>query len=89
MSIQQANEHLTQEVIKLHLLAQTTAEQKQIIKENIIRTGRMANITKIQVDYDRISVALKNLRTSFYIFNWLKKYFRISIMNTFDKIVYK
>ncbi|OJX62462.1 TolC family protein [Dysgonomonas sp. 37-18] len=73
MSIQQANENLTQEVIKLYFLAQTTAEQKQIIKGNIIRTGRIANITKIQVengikkqvDYDRISVALENLRTQF------------------------
>lgn len=73
LSIQQANENLTQEVIKLYFLAQTTAEQKQIIKGNIIRTERMANITKIQVengikkqvDYDRISVALENLRTQF------------------------
>lgn len=73
LSIQQANENLTQEVIKLYFLAQTTAEQKQIIKENIIWTEHIANITKIQVEngikkqvnYDRISVALENLRTQF------------------------
>lgn len=71
LSIQQANEGLAQEVIKLYFLAQTTDEQKQIIKENIIRTERMANITKVQVengikkhvDYDRISITLENLRT--------------------------
>lgn len=71
LSIEKAKENLTQEVAKLYFLSQTTAEHKQIIEENIVRLERMTNITKIQlnngigkqVDYDRVSVALENLRT--------------------------
>jgi outer membrane protein TolC len=71
LSVEKASESLAQEVAKLYFLAQTTAEQKALVEENISRTKRMTDITKTlldngmgkQVDYDRINVTLQNLYT--------------------------
>ncbi len=72
LGIEKVSENLAQEVAKLYFLAQTTAEQKEIIKDNISRTEKMVNITKTlwdngmgkKVDYDRIKVTLENQKTN-------------------------
>lgn len=71
LGVEKANENLALEVSKLYFLTQITAKQKTLIAENISRTQRMTNITKLlldngmgkQVDYDRINVTLQNLYT--------------------------
>jgi len=71
LGVEKANENLAHEIAKLYFITQTTAEQKTLIEENISRTRRMTDITKLlldngmgkQVDYDRINVTLQNLYT--------------------------
>ncbi len=71
LSIEKASEELTTEVAKLYFLTITTSQQKTLIEENITRTQRIQNITKMlvdngmgkQVDYDRVSISLENLYT--------------------------
>jgi outer membrane protein TolC len=71
LSIEKASEELTAEVAKLYFLTVTTSQQKTLIEENITRTKRIQDITKLlvdngmgkQVDYDRISINLENLYT--------------------------
>lgn len=71
LSVEKASEEIAFEVAKLYALTQTTAEQRKLIDENISRTERLRNITKItvdngiskQVDLDRVSVNLENLYT--------------------------
>ena len=71
LGIEKAGEELAAEVAKLYFLTVTTSQQKELIEENIARTKRIRDITKIsvdngmgkQVDYDRISVNLENLYT--------------------------
>ncbi len=71
LGVEKAKEEIAKEVSKLYFLAQTTAEQKQLVTDNIDRTQRMTDIVKRlvdngvskQVDYDRIMVNLQNLQT--------------------------
>ena len=71
LGIEKASEELTAEVAKLYFLTVTTSQQKELIEENIARTKRLQDITKIlvdngmgkQVDYDRVSINLENLFT--------------------------
>lgn len=71
LGVEKAKEEITKEVAKLYFLIQTSAEQKQLVVDNIARTQRMTNIVKMQVDnglarqvdHDRIMVALQNLQT--------------------------
>lgn len=71
LSIEKASEEIAYEVAKIYSLAQTTAEQRKLIDENIARTERLKNITKVtvesgvgkQVDLDRVNVNLENLYT--------------------------
>jgi outer membrane protein TolC len=71
LGVEKTGETLAQEVTKLYFLAQITAKQLSLTKENIVRTERLADIVKLlsdngvgrQVDYDRVSVALQNMFT--------------------------
>jgi outer membrane protein TolC len=71
LGVEKTGEALAQEVAKLYFLAQITAKQLSLTKENIIRTERLAGIVKLlsdngvgrQVDYDRVSVSLQNMFT--------------------------
>lgn len=71
LSVEKASEEIAFEVAKLYALGQTTAEQSKLIGENIKRTERLRDITKIivengvgkQVDLDRVNVNLENLYT--------------------------
>jgi len=71
LSIEKVSEELAVEVAKLYFLTVTTSQQKDLVEENIIRTIRIQEITKImvdngmgkQVDYDRVSINLENLYT--------------------------
>ena len=71
LSIEKASEELAVEVSKLYYLSLTTTKQKKLVEENIARTKRLGDIIKIlvdngmgkEVDYQRISVNLENLRT--------------------------
>jgi len=71
LSIEKISEELAVEVAKLYFLTVTTSQQKNLVEENIIRTKRIQDITKImvdngmgkQVDYDRVSINLENLYT--------------------------
>lgn len=71
LSTEKIKEEIAKEISKLYFLAQTTIEQKDLVKDNIERTQRMTNIVKLQVDngiakrvdYDRIAVNLQNLQT--------------------------
>jgi outer membrane protein TolC len=71
LGIEKAEEELAEEVAKLYFLTMATAQQKNLIEENINRTKRIQEITKIlvdngmvkQVDYDRVSISLENLYT--------------------------
>jgi outer membrane protein TolC len=71
LTIEKASEELTSEVAKLYFLTVTTSQQKDLIEDNIIRTKRIQDITKIlvdngmgkQVDYDRVSINLENFYT--------------------------
>ncbi|MCL1943225.1 MAG: TolC family protein [Candidatus Azobacteroides sp.] len=72
LGIEKVNENLAQETADLYFLAQTTAEQERIVKDNIARTEKMVSITKTlwdngmgkKVDYDRIKVMLENQQTN-------------------------
>ena len=71
LSIEKVSEELAVEVAKLYFLTLTTSQQKDLVEENITRTKRIQDITKImvdngmgkQVDYDRVSINLENLYT--------------------------
>ena len=71
LNVEKASEEIAFEVAKLYALGQTTAEQSKLINENIKRTERLRDITKIivengvgkQVDLDRVNVNLENLYT--------------------------
>ena len=71
LSVEKASEEIAFEVAKLYALGQTTAEQYKLISENIKRTERLRDITKIivengvgkQVDLDRVNVNLENMYT--------------------------
>ena len=71
LSVEKASEEIAFEVAKLYALGQTTAEQSKLIGENIKRTERLRDITKIivengvgkQVDLDRVNVNLENMYT--------------------------
>lgn len=69
LSVEKAREDIAFEVARLYALSQTTAEQYKLISQNIKRTERLRDITRIivengiakQVDLDRVSVNLENL----------------------------
>ncbi|MDP4239258.1 MAG: TolC family protein [Bacteroidota bacterium] len=71
LSVEKASEEIAAEVAKLYFLTLTTKEQEKLIEDNIARTEKLKNITKItvdngigkQVDFDRISVNLENYYT--------------------------
>jgi len=71
LSIEKVSEELATEVAKLYFLMVITSQQKDLVEENIIRTKRIQDITKImvdngmgkQVDYDRVTINLENLYT--------------------------
>jgi outer membrane protein TolC len=71
LGVEKAKEEIAKEVAKLYFLIQTSAEQIQLVQDNIARTQRMTDIVKKQVDngigkkvdYDRIMVTLQNLQT--------------------------
>jgi outer membrane protein TolC len=71
LNIEKASEELTAEVAKLYFLTVTTSQQKTLVEENITRSKRLQDITKLlvdngmgkQVDYDRVNVNLENLYT--------------------------
>jgi outer membrane protein TolC len=71
LGVEKASENLAKEVAKLYFLTQTTAMQKRLVEDNIVRTRKMSSITRLladkgmakQVDYDRISVTLENMNT--------------------------
>lgn len=71
LTVEKASEEIAFEVAKLYALSQTTAEQRKLIDQNIVRTERLRDITKItvdngvgkQVDLDRVNVNLENLYT--------------------------
>jgi len=71
LNIQKTSEDIALEVAKIYSLALTTAEQRKLIDENISRTERLRDITKVivengvgkQVDLDRVNVSLENLYT--------------------------
>jgi len=71
LTVEKASEEIAAEVGKLYFLTLTTAEQQKLIEENIARTERLRDITKIivdngvgkQVDLDRVNVNLENLYT--------------------------
>lgn len=69
LGVEKASEEIALEVAKLYYLTIITAEQKSTVEGNIVRTGRLLDITKIlvdngmskQVDHDRVSVNIENL----------------------------
>ena len=71
LTVEKIREEIAAEVGKLYFLTLTTAEQQKLIEENIDRTERLRDITKItvengvgkQVDLDRINVNLENIYT--------------------------
>ena len=71
LSVEKASEEIAFEVARLYALGQTTSEQLNLINQNIKRTERLRDITKIivqngvgkQVDLDRVNVNLENLYT--------------------------
>lgn len=71
VSYEKAKEDLTVEVAKLYYLAQTTFKQKELIESNISRLEGLKDITTafydndmaLQVDVQRVSINLENLRT--------------------------
>lgn len=70
-SYEKAKEDLTVEVAKIYYLAQTTFKQKELIESNISRLEGLKDITTafydndmaLQVDVQRVSINLENLRT--------------------------
>jgi outer membrane protein len=71
LGVEKASEEIAFEVAKLYALTQTTTEQRKLIDDNIVRTERLRDITKItvengvgkQVDLDRVNVNLENIYT--------------------------
>ncbi|NDV84004.1 TolC family protein [Bacteroides sp. 51] len=71
LGVEKAKEEIAKEVAKLYFLIQTSAEQIQLVQDNIERTQRITDIVRKQVDngigkkvdYDRIMVTLQNLQT--------------------------
>ena len=71
LTVEKASEDIALEIAKLYALTQTTAEQRKLIEENVARTERLRDITKVivengigkQVDLDRVNVNLENLYT--------------------------
>lgn len=71
LSVEKASEEVAFEVARLYVLNQTTVEQQRIISENIKRTEKLQEITRLtvetgvgkQVDLDRVNVNLENLYT--------------------------
>ncbi len=71
LTVEKASEEIAFEIAKLYALTQTTEEQRKLIDQNIARTERLRDITKItienglgkQVDMDRVNVNLENLYT--------------------------
>ncbi len=71
LSVEKASEEVAFEVARLYVLNQTTVEQQRIISENIKRTEKLQQITRLtvetglgkQVDLDRVNVNLENLYT--------------------------
>lgn len=71
MSIEKAREEIAADVARLYFLSLTTKEQQKLIEENIARTEKLRDITKVsvdngvgmQVDFDRVSVTLENYYT--------------------------
>lgn len=71
LSVEKASEEVAFEVARLYVLNQTTVEQQRIINENIKRTEKLQEITRLtvetglgkQVDLDRVNVNLENLYT--------------------------
>lgn len=70
-SYEKAKEDMTMEVAKLYYLAQTTFKQIRLIETNMARLEELKNITTafydndmaLQVDVQRVSINLENLRT--------------------------
>lgn len=71
LSVEKAGQDLAKDLISLYFLAQTTARQKELVKDNIVRTQKVEVITRAllnagmvkNVDYDRIVVNLENMQT--------------------------
>lgn len=71
LGVEKASETIVVEVSKLYYLIQTTSEQETLLKGNIERIERMAEVIitlvtngmSTQVDFDRISVTQQNLQT--------------------------
>jgi outer membrane protein TolC len=71
LSLDKACEDVANNAASLFFLTLTTIEQEKIIGDNIDRTKRISDVTKLlvdngmskQVDYDRINVNLENLYT--------------------------
>jgi outer membrane protein TolC len=71
LGIEKVREELAYEVSKLYFMTLTTSEQKIILENNITKTKRLRDITKVlvdngmalQVDYDRVNVSIENLMT--------------------------
>lgn len=71
LTVDKVREEIAAEVGKLYFLTLTTAKQQTLIEENIARTERLRDITKItvdngvgkQVDLDRVHVNLENYYT--------------------------
>ena len=70
-AVEKVQEELAFEVSKLYFMTLTTAQQKNILSENITKTQQLKNIIKVlvdngmalQVDYDRVNVNIENLLT--------------------------
>jgi len=70
-AVEKVQEELAFEVSKLYFMTLTTAQQKNILEENIAKTQQLKNIIKVlvdngmalQVDYDRVNVNIENLLT--------------------------
>lgn len=71
LGIEKASEEMASEVSKLYFLTLTTAKQKKLVEENIVRIRRLRDITQSvvengmgkRVDNDRVNVNLENLNT--------------------------
>lgn len=71
LGIEKVKEELAFELSKLYFMTLTTAQQKNILVENIKRTNQLKDITKVlvdngvalQLDYDRVNISIENLLT--------------------------
>ena len=70
-AIEKIREELAFEVSKLYFMTLTTAEQKNILSANIVKTQQLRDIIRVlvdngmalQVDLDRVNVNIENLQT--------------------------